>query len=250
MKIGIIDFNPDQNPDRREYVKRIKSLLPDGVDAEGIVFYNVSKLSEYNALILSGSRLSMFEYQNMIKNNTLTKEYQQIDNVINLLKHYNKPVLGICFGAQALAYAFGGELGQLEKTEAGYLEHELTDFGKNDYIFSQLPEKFYALHMHRDYVKVLPRINDIKNSEVLATRNGFIHAYKFELNNGVVNYGVQPHPEMSTKENVKFLLEVNKDSIITELGSDYYNNIMEKPDDADFEFAKIISLFVNNLENE
>lgn len=110
--------------------------------------------------------------------------FQWLKQVVKM----NIPVLGICFGHQLLAHAFGGsvdyhELGE----EKGEVDISLTEEGKKDPLLGVLPEHFTGFASHFQTVTKLP-----KNARVLA-ENDFesTHALAFKEN----VWGVQFHPE-------------------------------------------------------
>jgi GMP synthase-like glutamine amidotransferase len=243
VKIGIIDFNPDQNPDRRQYVKRISALIPK-IQFEGLFFKNNINVAGFDALILSGSKLSATDYQRMIKqSNVVGEDYIAVDKVVNVLKEFGKPMFGICFGHQIIAHIHGARLGKLNMVEAGYLEHKLTEAGKNDSIFKNLPPVFYGSHLHSDYV-----VNSFKgiNAQVLATRNRYVHAIKFSQR-GVVCYGTQFHPEMSNSKDAVFLVEVNAGWLESTLSKVALTRAVTIPQKADFNVGNLITNFVKNV---
>ena len=245
--IGIMDFNPDQNPDKRQYIKRISSLIPADIDAKGIFFRDGNiDYSEFDALILSGSKLSATDYQRMLERGELVgDDYFDVNNAVQKLSCYQGPMFGICFGAQILAHVMGGKLGKLDKTEAGYLEHQLTEAGKQSLVFGHLPDKFLGAHLHTDYVASLPEQEGLE-SKVIATRNGVIHAYSI-CKNGVMRYGVQPHPEMSNPENATFLVKVNEGWLRDAIGEEEYEKALRMLDNAEFGLAQTITKFVESI---
>ncbi len=240
LRIGILDFNPEPM-DSLRYPERISSFFPKGVKWQSHWFRGNPNISSYDALFLSGSRLSAAGYQEMNEIGKTEKgEYEDVARIAEKLALYHKPIYGICFGAQLLAYVMGGRLGSLDKTEAGYLLHELTEEGRKDKVFGFLSERFRGSHLHRDYVAQLP------TGSVLATRNGLIHAYRIEKN-GIISYGIQPHPEMSTPENAALLIRANESMLKGEIGTDEYEKALAIPAGADFELCKTITRFVENL---
>jgi GMP synthase-like glutamine amidotransferase len=244
VKIGIIDFNPDQNPDRREYIRRIGALIPEKIKYEGVHFRDEVNFSDYNALILSGSKLSATDYQKMVRCNSVEgADYESVDKVAKLLSNYQGPMFGICFGSQLMAHIMGGNLGKLEQTEAGYLEHQLTEEGKKDVVFGNLSETFFGAHMHTDFVKTLPQDKQVKEGSIIATRNNMIHIYKVICQNGAVRYGVQAHPEMSNNKDATFLVSVNQTWLEDKLGKSEYNNALIIPSNADYQLAQTITRF-------
>lgn len=247
-KIGIIDFNPDQNPDRRQYIRRIGALIPNRIEYEGFHFKDDVDFSGCGALILSGSKLSATDYQRMVRSNSVKgMDYESIDRLVKNLSDYNGPMFGICFGAQLVAHVMGGNLGKLSQTEAGYLQHQLTKDGEKDAIFGQLPKTFYGAHLHTDYVDTLPQNKKIKEASVIAVRNDFIHAYKIVCANGAIRYGVQPHPEMSNDKDAVFLVQVNQNWLEDKIGKPEYDKALTIPANAEYQLAQTITQFAKSI---
>ena len=111
-------------------------------------------------------------------------------NMVNIIKEiYNKiPILGICLGHQAIAYAFGGKIVRMKKVMHGRTDN--IKIIKKNIIFNQINTNFIATRYHSLEVqkKSLP-----KNIQITAcTKNNTIMAIK--LKNKHV-YGLQFHPE-------------------------------------------------------
>ena len=69
----------------------------------------------------------------------------------------NRPLLGVCYGHQALCQAMGGEVARHpDGWELGTVEIALTEAGKVDPLFAGLPDRFPVQTTHMDYVKTLP----------------------------------------------------------------------------------------------
>ena len=66
------------------------------------------------------------------------------------------PVVGICLGAQLIAKALGGEVGQMDKPEMGFVETPLSPAGQTDTILAGVSWNFPTFHHHRHEVKTLP----------------------------------------------------------------------------------------------
>ncbi len=248
-KIGIIDFNPDQNPDRRQYIRRIGALIPKGIEYEGFHFKDDVDFSGCGALILSGSKFSATDYQRMVRRTSVKgTDYESIDRLVKNLSDYQGPMFGICFGAQLIAHIMGGNLGKLSQTEAGYLQHQLTEVGEKDAIFSQLPKTFYGAHLHTDYVETLPQIAKAQQASVIAVRNSFIHVFRIVCANSAVRYGVQPHPEMSSENDAVFLVEVNRDWLKDKIGEFAYNKALTIPANAEYQLAQTITRFAESIK--
>ncbi len=102
------------------------------------------------------------------------------------------PVLGVCFGHQLIAYAFGARVRTNPNGwEFGTREVELTDDGERDPLFAGLPRRVRVNQSHRDEVWELG-----KEIRRLA---GSVHTETQALAVGSHVRGVQFHPEMSGK---------------------------------------------------
>ena len=251
MKIGIVDFNPDTSSVVSASLNSIAELIPDSVEYSFLNsrnFIDEYEFDEFDSLILTGSSLSAFSFQEMLKKNIFEYEnYFHVHKTFKKLLDYKKPMIGICFGAQILALVKGGEIGRLKQTEFGYLEHKLTNDGKVDPVFGCLSEIFFGAHSHNDYVQQLPQSPEVKSSSIIATHNDYIHAYKIVCENDAVCYGVQPHPEMSTSGNATFMITESKNEIKNIIGEDEYKRIVNIPENATFELSEVIPKFIESL---
>lgn len=101
------------------------------------------------------------------------------------------PLLGVCYGHQAVCRALGGEVGlHPEGWEVGTVEVELTAAGREDSLFAGVPARFAAQTTHQDHVSALP-----PGAVVLAANR---HTPVQAIAMGSSTRGVQFHPEVTT----------------------------------------------------
>lgn len=138
---------------------------------------NLSELEKYSSIILSGRR----------KNDSTM-------NMINskIIKHVvekNKPLLGICYGAEILALTLGGTLAKLDELQYGIQSVDVTKqnpicegkinvFESHSYIISKIDKNFIPIGR-----------SNMCNFEIIQYKDSNI-------------FGTQFHPEMSSDGNV------------------------------------------------
>lgn len=98
------------------------------------------------------------------------------------------PFFGACYGIGALVVHQGGVIDRTYGEPAGTVAVSLTDVGRADPVFGQLPETFGAFVGHKEAVAVVPM-----SAEVLASSPGCpVHALRVGAN----VYATQYHPEL------------------------------------------------------
>ncbi len=100
------------------------------------------------------------------------------------------PVLGICYGAQLMAYTLGGEVKTCTTSEYGKTE---TIYDKSCELFTDVPEKAVSWMSHTDYVAAVPEGFRITAHTGNCPAAAFVNADK-KL------YAVQFHPEVNHTE--------------------------------------------------
>jgi GMP synthase (glutamine-hydrolysing) len=102
----------------------------------------------------------------------------------------SKPTFASCWGFQAMARAMGGQcINDLQNAEVGTIELSLTDAGREDALFSQLPHNFTAQAGHEDHVVKLPPDAVLLASSARVPEQAFRFA-------GRPIYCTQFHPEL------------------------------------------------------
>ncbi len=100
------------------------------------------------------------------------------------------PVLGICYGLQAMAHLLGGAVERAERREFGRAQIEVTDHGNGEPdLFADVPSGSTVWMSHGDHLTQLP-----DNYAVIArTNNAPVAAVR---STEAPHYGVQFHPEV------------------------------------------------------
>lgn len=137
-------------------------------------------LEDFDWLMIMGGSPHAYEEE---KNPWLPPEKAFI--VEALEKH--KIILGVCFGAQLLAEALGGEVFPNDNEEIGWHEIHLTGAGEESFLFRDLPKRFTSFHWHSDHFSLPPGCARLAFSEPTANQ-----AYICE---GRPIAGMQFHPE-------------------------------------------------------
>jgi GMP synthase (glutamine-hydrolysing) len=105
----------------------------------------------------------------------------------DILKEFNCPILGICYGLQVLASDLGGEVRPSVNREYGYARLRVMD--RDSPLFKNLPEEMDVWMSHGDHVIKLP-----EGFHVTAQTVDALNA--FESLSGRI-FGVQFHPEVA-----------------------------------------------------
>lgn len=136
-----------------------------------------NKMPENNenikGIILSGSPFSVRE------------DNAPIPKILNIKGKF--PLLGICYGAQYLAHAFGGLVEKSSKREYG--RANLQNIDKNSKLFANIPEDTQVWMSHADTIMKLP-----DNFKIIANTNN-IKVAAYEATNEPT-WGLQFHPEV------------------------------------------------------
>jgi len=204
--------------DRRERIKvllyrfqendQMKKLVDDsvaracGISAARFTIINVpdrapalTDLSGVDAVIIGGAKWSVFEE---------VPNQAELIEVIKAAREKKIPTFGICYGAQLLAHALGGEVVRdAENAEWGTFEMETSDDSFTDIIFADVPFKFPAQCAHRDRIAKLPPAA----IPLAFSKKCSIQAFTIP---GADIYGVQFHPERSKSDYEAILEERGK----------------------------------------
>tara|TARA_Y100001968_G_scaffold257372_1_gene243999 strand:+ start:285 stop:1016 length:732 start_codon:yes stop_codon:yes gene_type:complete len=170
----------------------------------------------------------------------LNKEVDLIKEALN----QDIGIIGVCLGAQLLAYAAGGDVEVLEErislqplAEIGWNTVSSNVFNKKNKLTTLLCKPFPVLHWHADRI-LLP-----KTAELLASSDR-CKEQLFQI--GSLAYGIQFHVEIED-EMVDRWIEEDKHFISSALGSDGQYILKQQQIEYDKKTLDARLLFLNTL---
>ncbi|MDO8505740.1 MAG: type 1 glutamine amidotransferase [bacterium] len=184
----VLVFQADQREPLEEFPCEwiVRPFLSDGDTFEIIDCLRQTptlNLDEYDSFVITGSKFQVTEDLPWIQ--YLLDQSKQILAL-------QKPILGICFGHQLLAYALGAEVKKNEKgSEIGMVTVSLTVFGGDAQLFSDVADQFQVFSYHDFEVTSFSNMQDI----VILGKNDHSSIQAFCYKNFA--FGVQFHPEIT-----------------------------------------------------
>ena len=170
-------------PCRERFMRLEECLKGNGAAVTSIDWgeASASRFDSFDGAVLSGS-------PDMMSDNSVFSKYR---NVVDALLESRVPVLGVCFGHQMLARAFGAEV---VKDGRHVLEMVRTTVLAEDALFSGLPKSLMLLESRHEVVKSVPSAFRLTAESATSEVAAMKHRTR-------PLYGVQFHPERFTKEN-------------------------------------------------
>jgi GMP synthase (glutamine-hydrolysing) len=170
-------------PTQERFERLEKCLRGNGAQVTSVDWDSASPglFNSYDGVVLSGS-------PDMMSEDTIaTKFGKEMDSILDS----RVPILGVCFGHQMMARAFGAEV---VKDGRHVLEMVKTQVLTADPLFKGLPDSLVLLESRHEIVKSLPSGFRLLASSATSK----IATMKHETR---PLYGVQFHPERYTKDN-------------------------------------------------
>lgn len=167
-------------------------------------------LAEHDLLVVMGGPLAVYDKDR--------PELSFVVQELRLLEHclaQNRPVLGICFGAQLLAAAAGARVVPMRKNdqplrEVGWANVSFHPSHDKDPLLRGIPASMPVLHWHGDIFEIPANARRIASTEVCPNQG-------FQL--GSRQVGLQFHPEVSPSD-VEAFSQADTDYAIGALGPD------------------------------
>ena len=182
--ILILKNIPRENPGIIEILLKEHSLQYQIIDFDNSTV--IESIENYSALIVLGGPDSA---------NDLTPKIQNELLLIRNALESHIPYLGICLGLQTLVRAMGGKVDKCQTSEIGfrdpknnYFNVRLTEEGRKDGLFKNLPDNFTVFQLHGETVQLTPKMN------LLATGDFCINQI---VKIGKTAYGIQSHFELT-----------------------------------------------------
>jgi GMP synthase (glutamine-hydrolysing) len=170
-------------PTTERFEKLRKSLTENGAEVTSTswVGAGASRFNEFDGVALSGAPDMVSEEDTQRK---FTAE-------VDAIRDARVPVLGVCFGHQLIAHAFGSSV---VREKENVLRFVKTTVLVRDHLFLDLPRNVMLLESRQEVVRKLPA-----DFQLLArSETSPIAAMKHERR---PLYGVQFHPERYTRDN-------------------------------------------------
>ncbi len=160
------------------------------------------RLNAYSGFIVLGGFMGVYEQE----------EYPFLKDELNWLTGVldaGKPVLGICLGSQLVASALGARVFRGEAgPEIGWKPVHLTEEGKADPVFKNVPEAFVPIHWHGDTFDLPAGAKMLASSEMYPHQafrygeNAYGFQFHFEANQKLIDYWMKTDPETMEKAGV------------------------------------------------
>ena len=171
LRLALLDASHNDEDTRRNFRRELDAdLVEFDVTSDELPSH-----FDFDGVVVTGSRSSVYADEEWIA--------PLLDWIAEAADR-GFPVLGVCYGHQALAAALGGRVEPMGEYEIGY--REVTHRG--DALFEGIGESFTVFTTHRDAVVELP-----PDAELLAENEYGIHAFRKDR-----CFGVQFHPEYDT----------------------------------------------------
>lgn len=173
MRTLIIDNYAPNAPQIEKLYSVITEVTLDIVEIKDYSSMSQSDdLARHDVIVLSGSQRKLADPDTLV----------EFANEIEFIRHTEKPILGICFGHQLVAQAYGSDVRSAGTMLEGYYMVRKT---VEDELFKGLPEKFLVMESHEEYVEEVPygfeKIADSPNCTIEAMKHNTKPVYAVQF---------------------------------------------------------------------
>lgn len=234
-RIKVVLFQLRENDDVKKidydsYLRALKLAPAQLVAVDALASaVDPSVLAGAHAVIVGGSKWSVWE------------DVPNLGALIAVLKAAREkkiPILGVCFGAQLLAHAFGGRVVRDDaKQEWGTFAVTTSDESFTDLLFADAPFSFPAQCAHHDRIVAPP------NGAVVLASSERCPIQAFAVP-GADIYGVQFHPERSKADYERLLDMRGRDYSAGQANLDAIRASLKETPEAEAVLAKFIDRIV------
>lgn len=145
------------------------------------------RLEEWSGIVLGGGPFNVSDPEHE-KSDAQRRAEAELRALALRVVETDTPFLGCCYGIGTLGGLFGGVVDRTFGEPIGAVEVALTDEGRRDPLFGDLPGTFDAFVGHKEAVSVLP------DGAVLLASSATCPVQAFRLRSSV--YATQFHPEL------------------------------------------------------
>jgi len=197
--------------------------------------YAALQPADFAGLIVLGGAQSAYEVDAYPY---LVKEMDLIDAFIDS----EKPIIGLCLGAQLLATALGGVVCSNDVKELGWHDISINAAGKADPLMQSHPDTGIAFHFHGDVFDTPPECVNLASSELTSSQ-----VFRYRDNVYGFQYHVevdQPLIEIMCLNNVDYMVSGGVDAqAVVDLGQQRMPEYMQRS-------AAILNAWIDLLEAE
>ena len=190
-------------------------------------------LDSFDWLMIMGGSQNAWDEQ---RNSWLQEEKAFVSEAIDQGKLY----LGICFGAQILAEALGGQIFPSEHPEIGWQEVTLNRQGRESFLFQDVPPSFVTFHWHSDHFSLPATCTRLASSK--ASEN-----QAFVCNDRPL-VGLQFHPEY-TREMVTYYAGERSQDWVSDMYVSDGNEVLTRTEKIPDTYW-LMETLLNNMEQE
>ena len=181
----------DSHEEREREQEIFRRSLPPSVPFVFVDAYKhvpVGDARDCRGVIIAGSKLSAFGSD--VPNASVLR------SLVHLCRDREVPLLGICFGAQFIARALGGEVAKDPSVEEfGTFSIRLSEDAMHDELLRDMPESFFAQCAHEHHVSCLPE------GAILLASSDRCKVQAFRIAGRRI-WGLQFHPERLVEDMV------------------------------------------------